>query len=190
MKIAITGGIGSGKTTATAALKKAGIKIVDCDLIVKKLYKSRRFLKKIRKIFPDAVRGKVFLKADKKKIAEKAFSDKKAYGLLKETVTERALYTALKKAEKFDFAVVEVPLLFETGAEKYFDKVIVIKRDIKDRIESVKSRSSLSGEDIRKRINAQFDYDSADLSDYIVIENDKGEAELAEKVIKAVKEII
>ncbi|MBR5388251.1 MAG: dephospho-CoA kinase [Clostridia bacterium] len=186
MKIAITGGIGSGKTVAVSALKKAGIKVVNCDEVVKKLYKNRAFLKELKKIFPDEIKGRIFLKADKKKIAEKAFSDDKVYKLLTETVTERALSVALLRAEKNDLSVVEVPLLFETKAEKYFDRVIVIKRDLKDRIESVKKRSDLSEEEITARIKAQFDYEKKDLSRYIVLENDRGKEELAEKVLAAV----
>ncbi len=187
MKIAITGGIGSGKTVAVSALKKAGIKVVNCDEVVKELYKNRAFLKELKKIFPDEIKGRIFLKADKKKIAEKAFSDDKVYKLLTETVTERALSVALSRAEKNDLSVVEVPLLFETKAEKYFDRVIVIKRDLKDRIESVKKRSNLSEEEITARIKAQFDYEKKDLSRYIVLENDKGKEELAEKVFAAVE---
>lgn len=187
MKIAITGGIGSGKTVAVSALKKAGIKVVNCDEVVKKLYKNRAFLKELKKIFPDEIKGRIFLKADKKKIAEKAFSDDKVYKLLTETVTERALSVALSRAEKNDLSVVEVPLLFETKAEKYFDRVIVIKRDLKDRIESVKKRSDLSEEEITARIKAQFDYEKKDLSRYIVLENDQGKEELAEKVFAAVE---
>lgn len=186
MKIAITGGIGSGKTVAVSALKKAGIKVVNCDEVVKGLYKNRAFLKELKKIFPDEIKGRIFLKADKKKIAEKAFSDDKVYKLLTETVTERALAVALLRAEKNDLSVVEVPLLFETKAEKYFDRVIVIKRDLKDRIESVKKRSDLSEEEITARIKAQFDYEKKDLSRYIVLENDRGKEELAEKVLAAV----
>lgn len=186
MKIAITGGIGSGKTVAVSALKKAGIKVVNCDEVVKGLYKNRAFLKELKKIFPDEIKGRIFLKADKKKIAEKAFSDDKVYKLLTETVTERALSVALLRAEKNDLSVVEVPLLFETKAEKYFDRVIVIKRDLKDRIESVKKRSDLSEEEITARIKAQFDYEKKDLSRYIVLENDRGKEELAEKVLAAV----
>ena len=190
MKIAITGGIGSGKTVAVSALKKAGIKVVNCDEVVKGLYKNRAFLKELKKIFPDEIKGRVFLKADKKKIAEKAFSDDKTYKLLTETVTERALSVALSRAEKNDLSVVEVPLLFETKAEKYFDRLIVIKRDLKDRIESVKKRSNLSEEEITARIKAQFDYEKKDLSRYIVLENDQGKEELAEKVLAAVESCV
>ncbi len=189
IKIAITGGIGSGKTEAIAAVKNAGIDVINCDEIVSKLYRRQSFLRKIKKIFPTAVTGGIFLKADKKKIAEEAFKDPEKYAELNGTVTDKALKIALKKAEKKKFSVTEVPLLFETGAEKYFDKVIVVKRDIKDRIESVKKRSNLSEEEILARIEKQFDYDGGDLSDYIVIQNDKDLKNLSAEILTAIKNV-
>jgi dephospho-CoA kinase len=91
-----------------------------------------------------------------------------------------------KKAKTTVFA--EVPLLFECGFEKHFDQVIVVVRDRKARIESVKRRSNLSEEQIVARMNAQFDYDNSDLSDYIVIKNDGTETDLEQKVLDIAKE--
>ena len=189
MKIAVTGGIGSGKTAATTALKNAGIKVISCDEIVKNLYRRQGFLRKIKKIFPAAVTGKIFLKADKKKIAEEVFNSPQKYQLLNKTVTLKALEIAEKKANRYKFSVTEVPLLFENNAENRFDRVIVIKRDLKKRIQSVKARSFLTEEEILKRINAQFDYDNSDLSAYIVIQNDEDLDNLSKQILTAINKI-
>ena len=82
-----------------------------------------------------------------------------------------------------------MPLLFECGYEKYFDKVIVITRPLKDRIESVKQRSNLTEEQIKARINKQTDYDSKDLSLYHVIVNDGDENALKDKVLSLVNNL-
>ncbi|MBR3804269.1 MAG: dephospho-CoA kinase, partial [Clostridia bacterium] len=84
---------------------------------------------------------------------------------------------------------VEVPLLFERKYENKFDNVLVITRPLKDRIDSVKTRSNLTEEQIKARINAQVNYEQIDLSPYTVIMNDGDKTALKEKVLDAVKKL-
>ena len=190
MIIGLTGGIGSGKTTALNALKTQGYKVISCDEITKGLYKKRKILKTLRKEFPSAIKGKFFYKADKKEIARIIFSDDKKYEFLNGFLTEKTFKIALSKAKKIKgTAIVEVPLLFESDVAQFFDKIIVITRAREERIKSVKERSNLSEEEILSRINKQIDYDGYDLSPYIVIKNDGREEDLSAAVIKAIKEL-
>ena len=188
MIIGLTGGIGSGKTTALNALKAQGYTVISCDEITKGLYKKRKILKTLRKEFPSAIKGKIFYKADKKEIARIIFADEKKYAFLNGFLTEKTFKIALSKAKKVKgTAIVEVPLLFESNVARYFDKIIVITRAREERIKSVKKRSNLSEEEILSRINKQIDYDSFDFSPYIVIKNDGREEDLSAAVIKAIK---
>ena len=188
--VAITGGIGSGKSTATAFIKELGYPVFSCDEEVYALYKNRGILKTLKKEFPSAIKGKIFLSADKRKIAELCFSDKEKLLFLEKTLSFPALDRAIKKAKKHKGLVfIEVPLLFECKAESLFDKVIVVKRDKKERIESVKSRSSLSEKDILDRINRQIDYDAEDLSSYTVIENSSDLPALRSAVVSAIEKM-
>lgn len=191
MIIGLTGGIGSGKTAALFALKENGYKTVSCDDITRKLYRRRGILKKLKKEFPSAIKGKIFLIADKKEIARTVFSDKEKYEFLNDFLTEKTFQIAMNKAkklsEKYGAAIVEVPLLFENDLQRAFDKVIVITREKAARIAAVKARSNLSEEEITARINAQFDYDTKDLSAFTVIKNDGNISDLAAAVLKAVK---
>ena len=75
VKIAITGGIGSGKTTLINLIKNMGFPVYSCDEICQKLYKKRRFLKKLKILFPTGVKGKIILKAQKQEIAREVFND-------------------------------------------------------------------------------------------------------------------
>ena len=59
-----------------------------------------------------------------------------------------------------NLAFAEVPLLFEGNFENLFDAVIVVKRDLKSRINSVATRDNLTAIEVESRINAQFLYDS------------------------------
>ena len=189
MIIGLTGGIGSGKSAALAALKKNGYKTISCDDITRALYNRRSTLKKLRAEFPSAITGRLFLKADKKEISRIIFSDKEKYAFLTDYLTKETFKIAMARAKKIKGTViVEVPLLFENDLQNVFDKVIVITREKSARIAAVKSRSNLSEEEIAARINAQFDYDKKDLSVFTVIKNDGEVSDLAAAVLKAVKE--
>ena len=188
MIIGLTGGIGSGKSTAISALQKSGYKTVSCDDVTRELYTKRKVLKTLRKEFPSAITGKWKLKADKKEIARIIFSDKQKYEFLNAYLTQETFKRAMKKAKRLKGTViVEVPLLLENNLASEFDKVIVIVRDKNARVESVKARSNLTKEETIARINAQVDYENIDLSKYIVIKNDGSEEDLAAAILKVVK---
>ena len=71
---------------------------------------------------------------------------------------EKLLYEMEKASSGVVFA--EVPLLFEGNYQTKFDYVIVVVRDLNDRIEAIKLRDGGEKEEILQRIHAQFDYDN------------------------------
>ena len=75
-KIAVTGGIGSGKSTAMKMIKEHGFAVFSCDEVYADLVKDKRFLKKLCDIFGDVVTPGGQL--DRKKLATIVFSDKNA----------------------------------------------------------------------------------------------------------------
>lgn len=188
--IALTGGIGSGKTTALKIIKSLGYTTLSCDDVTRELYKKQSVLRRIKKIIPQAINGKLILKADKTKIAQTIFNDCEKYKEFTEYLTKLTLEKTLKKAHKIKgIAFVEVPLLLEFNASNYFDDVIIITRNKNDRIESVKTRSLLTDEQVFERINSQFDYDNSDLSKYIVISNNQTQDQLKSKIIKVLDKL-
>ena len=188
--IAITGGIGSGKSFALSTLKNAGFYTISCDDIVADLYTRRSFLKEIKKIFPLAVSGFFKLKVDKKVIAKEVFEDKEKLNKLNKLshrkVLKIALQSCLKYGKEKGVSVVEVPLLFESDLQNEFNGVIVIKRNKEDRIKSVMERSNLTREEVESRINAQIDYEVFDFSKYIVIENNGNISGFENQVLNAI----
>lgn len=186
--IAITGGIGSGKSLALDIIKNAGFYTLSCDQIVKDLYKTHKVKSVLKGIFPTAVSGNVRLRVNTKKIADITFFDKDKHAELTNAVTPLVLDQVLKKASrKKGLVFVEVPLLFECGYQDRFDGVIVISRKLDDRINSVKKRSNLTKEQILARINAQVDYSKIDLSNYKVITNDGDKLALENAILHYVK---
>lgn len=182
--IALTGGIGSGKSTALEILSNAGYSVLSSDKIVHELYEKRSVKKILKSIFPDAVSGLIKLKLNKKRVAELAFSNKALHKKLTDAITPLVLKEILYRTKDATGKIfVEVPLLFECGYQNYFDGVLVITRDKVKRIESVKARSKLTEQEIIARMNEQVDYDAFDLAPYAVINNDGNFSTLREKVL-------
>ena len=71
--IAVTGGIGSGKSYAINLLKEAGYFCISCDEVYADLLKEHKFIKKLKKRYPFAVSGIIRLRVDKKVLAEHVF---------------------------------------------------------------------------------------------------------------------
>lgn len=186
LKIAVTGGIGSGKSTVCKIIKRLGYPVFSCDEICHDLYKKRRVLRKIKKLFPTAVLGKVFLKADKKTISQLTFNNDENYlalsNLLQPLIVDK-LIKEMNKVKGVCFA--EVPLLFEGNYQNHFDKVIVVLRDLDERKSSVFARSNLDETTFNAIAKRQVEHDKLDLSGYIVIKNDQSENHL-EKTLKSV----
>lgn len=179
MKIAVTGGIGSGKSTVCAAFKELGYPCFSCDEIYKELFSSEEYKNVLLNIF-----GKGILtdgNPDRKKISAAAFSDKDKLAALNAAAHPRIMERLGEEMEKYPLSFAEVPLLFECGAENRFDRVIIVYRKKESRILSVMARSGLSREDVERRISAQADYEKLISLSYDVIYNDGDMASLKDK---------
>lgn len=156
-KIAITGGIGSGKSTALSYLKELGYPVFSCDEIYKEVISSQEYIDKIEEHFPEAVtHGCV----QRKILSEIVFNDPEKRALLNgiaHPLIMQKLYERMDNC-KDELVFAEVPLLFEGGFENEFDHVIVILRKEENRIQSVQERDGISEEKIKKRMQSQFDY--------------------------------
>ena len=180
--IAVTGGIGSGKSEVIKILKNCGYNVLSCDDFTPLAYADPEIKKFLINTFG----------TDRKEEIKKiAFSDPFKYNELKEVVTAKVFELTIEKAQKSGGTVfVEVPLLFECGYEEVFDSVMVIKRDLSERIKSVVSRSGLMPSEVSERIAAQLNYDKADLSKYIVINNNGSIDDLKKELSVAIKKML
>ena len=191
--VALTGGIGSGKTTALNIIKDLGFSVISCDLITHALYKKQWFLRKVKRLFPLAINGKIILKVDKCEISKQVFSDKENYQKLSDLITPLILSKALKIARKKSGLVfIEVPLLFENNLQSLFDFIVVILRDSESRINSVISRSNLTKDEVLSRIANQFDYNKLGdraCENIIKIYNDGDETRLKSQINDFIKSL-
>ena len=191
-KIAITGGIGSGKSEVSKIIKSLGYEVFSCDEINAELLKKRKVLKQLKVLFPTTVKGFFRPKLDKRALSSVVFSDKSALEDLNGLLHPLIMETLLSKMEKAKAKAVfsEVPLLFEEGYHDLFDSVIVVKRDKEERIKSVIKRSNLTKEEVIRRINNQIDYDKLDFKGLNIIVNDKDIDTLKENTKKTLDLIL
>lgn len=186
-KVAITGGIGSGKSTVGKIISEMGYLVVSCDDVYKDLLSKKDFVLKICEVTETEpiMCEKGGLSIDSRSISSKIFSDNSIKTRL-ENLTHPAImgevFNRLNKHEGLCFA--EVPLLFESNLQGEFDGVIVVMRDREARVQSVVARSNLKKEEVIERINNQFDYENFDKKAHTVIYNDSSFEELKIKTEK------
>lgn len=180
-KIAITGGIGSGKSTVLKMLEEKGYKVFSCDKIYAQLIADKNFAAKICQRFGDVSDG--YGGIDRKKLSDIVFKDKSALSELNK-ITHPEIYKEMfRQAEEAGgLCFCEVPLLFESGAEALFDGVIVILRDEEERIKSVAARDNLPENEVLKRISNQYNYTIGDFEEYYVIHNNGNLAALSDQL--------
>ncbi len=192
MKIAITGGIGSGKSTVAAIIKEQGYPVFSCDEIYAELLKDEGFCRRICEItgtsLQKTARGTTIDRAAVSAVVFSSPTLKAALDAYTHPAIMSALIKAMNAAGATSFA--EVPLLFEGGFQNLFDGVIVVMRDREQRVRSLCTRSGLSREQALSRMKNQFDYENSTLNGHTLIYNDGSVEELARKVRTVLSEIV
>lgn len=183
MKVAVTGGIGAGKSEFMRAVKELGIRTYSADEINAELLRDKRYIEKLSEAFPLAVKdGKV----DKSVLREEVFSDEKK----RKTLNALAHPEIRRKIEEITGdAVIEVPLLFESGMTDLFDRVIVVTAGEDARINRIVSTRNIS-KDLAKNIikNQATDDERIKLADYVAI-NDGTRKDLYEQAKNIIKRL-
>lgn len=157
-RIAITGGIGSGKSVVSSILRVIGFSVYDCDSQAKRIMNSSASLKdELRKAFGNnAVVGDIVNKAYISKIV---FNNQEALAKLNSIVHPfvRQDYEAWSNTKGVSF--VETAILFESGMDKLVDEIWIVNAPEDIRVKRVMNRNGLSKEDVLARINSQVSLD-------------------------------
>ncbi|HSX03898.1 MAG TPA: dephospho-CoA kinase [Rhabdochlamydiaceae bacterium] len=194
-KLAVTGGLSSGKTTVCKIFESLGAYYVSADQIVHRLLSPKTKIGKeiIDLLGPEIVNGDQF---DRAKIAEKVFSQKdKLYALeqiLHPAVIDeiKTLYDQIKKAGKYALFVAEVPLLFESESEKFFDCILTVIADPETCKKRFHSKPGASDQEFEKRMARQWDMkQKAAKADFTLTNND-GLEELKNNATKLYQRIL
>lgn len=169
--IGITGGIASGKSYVSSVVKKNGYPVIDADLISKQLTeKDMPVYHAIIKTFGDS-----YLTNDKEldraKLASLIFNDKQAKGLLN-SISHPLILDEIErhiKDSNSDLVFVDVPLLYESGIEYMFDKIICVYLPRTTQIERLMKRDNISYEYAVKKIESQKSLEEKkNLADFVI----------------------
>ena len=186
MIVGLTGGIGSGKSSAVKIFKELGIDSIDADGVAKNilnLNKSARklfiaefgdkYILKNHKINRDLLRKDIF--NDKSKI-------KKLESIIHPIVREE-IFEFIQKSESI-YTIIDVPLIFETKSEDFYNKIVVVDCDTNTQILRASLRDNQTEESILKIIGNQATREERfSIADY-VINNDSSYGNLKKEVIK------
>ena len=186
-KIAVTGGIGSGKSLFCNFIKESGYAVYSCDEIYAEIIEEEGYLSLLQERFPQCfIKGEL----DKKLLSSLIFSDPKERRALENLAHPLIMERLLKKMEGEKIAFAEVPLLFEGGYEELFDCVVALVRSKEERIKAVEKRSGLTEMEINERMNSQFDPAQLKTKKCLIVENNGTQEELKKKAEELLSQII
>jgi len=160
IRLGLTGGIGMGKSTAAELLAKRGAKISDSDVIARELVEPGQLaLQAIAEAF-----GNEVLRADgsldRGRVAELVFGDDADRRALEDILHPRIRATWLGNLDRWAgegvaLGVAVIPLLYETGSEAAFDRIVSVACSPQTQRERLRQRD-WSDEEIDRRIAAQM----------------------------------
>lgn len=194
LKVGITGGIGSGKTTACKMFEQLGIPVYYADERAKFLMQHEHYLiDEIKKNFGEEVyeNGKL----NRKVLADKVFNNKPLLMILNSLVHPAVFHDNERWAEEqrvklVPYILKEAALLIESGSSKKLDKLIVVTAPLDLRMKRVSERDQSSIEEVMARVRNQMaEEEKIKLADF-VLQNNKDTAHLQKQVEKVHKELL
>ena len=168
--VGLTGGIGSGKSTVLNEFKDLGIKTYSADNAAKTLINSdRALIDSIKKVFGNNIYKKN--KLDTKQLSKIVFQDSDKLEVLNSIIHPAVLndFNSFARANDEIYIVKEVAIIFETKSEKAYDKIILVRAPLEERIQRVLLRDDTTRDQVIKRIKNQVDDSSiTNKCDYII----------------------
>ena len=188
-KIAITGKIGSGKTSLCNIIKKIGYKVYESDKEVEKLLKRAQTIEEVKLLYKSKIKNLIDNNGNinKKILGDFLFSNKNELDKL-----EKLLYPLLEgQKKKFveensneEFIFFDIPLLFEKKMHKKFDKIIFLDVSKEIQEKRVLKRKGMTKNKLDNILNNQS-YDISIFKKFISVQiNSSGNKELLENQIK------
>ncbi len=170
LKIGITGGIGTGKSTVCKVFNVLGIPTFDADREAKSLYDTNAWLKEQ---VIDRFGGHIYVDGQfqKQEMAKIVFNNQQALRDLNAMVHPLVIQQGEEwfANQQTPYAIKEAALLIESGGDKKMDGLILVQAPIEERISRIKSRDQKSEEEIKKRMDKQMsEGEKVQYADYII----------------------
>ena len=160
-RVALTGGIATGKSHVRARFEALGVPTIDSDVLAREAVApgTSGLAAVVDRFDRDVLRSDGTL--DREKLAKIVFADPDARRALEAIVhpeVRRATdeWFAALDADRHPYAIADVPLLYEVGRDRDFDVVVVAACDPDTQVQRVMKRDGVSEADARQRIAAQL----------------------------------
>ncbi|MBB3463791.1 dephospho-CoA kinase [Rhizobium sp. BK377] len=170
LKIGLTGSIGMGKSTAAKLFAEAGVAVNDSDAVVHDLYAGEA-APLVDAAFPGTMKNGV---VDRQELGRQLARDPAGFKRLEKIVhplvrKRENEFLARQKKAGTDMVVLDIPLLFETGADQRVDVVVVVSADPQIQRERVLARPNMTEEKFNMILSRQMsDEEKRRRADYIV----------------------
>lgn len=186
LKIGLTGGIGCGKSTVSHLFANFGIPIIDADEISHRLVvRGQPALQRIAQVFGSEIlleNGELNRAALKARIFKDSQSKQKLEDILHPLVFSSC--TEQLKSLSSAYCILSIPLLFETHAESFVDRILIVDCDEKTQIARVQQRDNLPLASVQAIIATQVSSVFRKTHAHDIIDNSKNDVALAEQVKK------
>ncbi len=175
LKVGITGGIGSGKSTVAQLFTVLGIPVYSADDAAKRLMnENEELVKNIKALFGEPAYANGTL--NRKYLSGIVFNDPKKLAQLNAIVHPVTLKDADEwmKKQTTPYAIKEAALMFESGAQEHLDFIIGVSAPAHLRIQRAMLRDNISREEVMARMNKQVDETiKMRLCDYVIYNDEQ-----------------
>ena len=175
LKIGLTGGIGSGKTTVAKVFELLNVPVYYADAASKRLYKTdKQLIKKMKEHFGDDIYNQDEL--NRTKLAAIVFDNPEKLNLLNTLVHPPTIEDAQQwmQAQTTPYVIKEAALLFESGSVASLDYVIGVHAPQHVRLKRVMDRDQTTREEVLNRMNRQIDEEiKMKLCDFVITNNEQ-----------------
>lgn len=174
IRVGLTGGIGSGKSTVADFFRALGVPVYDSDLRAKALMEQHGpLVQGIRQLLgPESFKGGHL---DRPFIASRVFEAPELLRQLNALVhpVVREDFLAWSRGQKAPYVVQEAAILFENGGHRHLDRMILVTAPVEERIRRVMARDSVPREAVISRMKHQWpDADKIPLADFVIRNTD------------------
>jgi dephospho-CoA kinase len=175
LRVGLTGGIGSGKSTVSEAFARLGAKVLDADEVAREVVlPGKPAWTKLRHTF-----GSEFFHPDgrlnRNKLRRLVFADPEQRSRLNAIVHPEVMreidsrFEQLTSSAEHAVVLVDIPLLIEVGVAHRFDKVVVVYANESVQIKRLRQRDGLSREEARQALSVQIDLrEKAKKADFVI----------------------
>jgi dephospho-CoA kinase len=176
LKLGVTGGIGSGKTTVCKVFGVLGIPVFSADDEAKRIQDNDRDIQ----IKINSIAGKDLFYSgmlDRNELARIIFSNKELLEKVNSLIHPAVFRSFAEWVKKQDspYLIMEAAILFESGAFRLMDRIVTVVTPLEERIERLLSGNRLSREQIIERIKNQIDDESRVKQSDFVISNSEND---------------